>query len=567
MGKRIVSVLLVCTVLLGLLCVTAGASGKQFTDVSEKAWYAEAVEYAVSNGLMNGVGNNKFDPEAAMSRAMLVTVLWRYAGEPKEGKNTFRDVPGGQWYTDAVAWAAKNGVVNGVGDNRFAPEGKITREQMATILFRYANQIGVNTGRRGNLNVFADYKQVSEYALTPMRWAVAEGIIGGSDGCLLPNGDATRAQVAAILMRFITKAAADKDTDTDKRYSVALITDYGDITDEAFNQTTYEAGKAWCAVNGVDFTYYKPTGDSTAERVAAIDQAVADGYNVLLLPGFTFAGAIVETAEIYPDVKYIALDVGEFDLQDAAGTVDDWSYVYPENVFSAVYQEELAGYMAGYAAVKLGYKHLGFLGGMAVPAVVRYGYGFVQGCDAAAAEMGIAGDITIEYVYGNQFYGDADITAYMDTWYQNKGVEVVFACGGGIFTSAAEAAQKVKGAKVIGVDVDQKNTIDGMYGDGITLTSAMKGLASTVNTLLTELILNNNWEDFGGKVETLGLLCEDPSQNFVQIAPSTQFADGFTEADYRELVSRLLCGDLSVSDDTANEPKVTVTVLYHSSIT
>ena len=562
MRKKVIGVLLIVTMLFSLLCLNSDASGEQFNDVSEKAWYASAVEYAVKNGLMNGVGNNKFEPETAMSRAMLVTVLWRYAGQPKEGKNTFCDVPDVQWYTDAVAWAAKNGVVNGVGDNRFEPEGKVTREQMATILFRYANQIDADTGKRGDLKAFADYKQVSEYALVPMRWAVAEKIINGSDGCLLPNGDATRAQVAAILMRFVQKIAANQDA----AYRVALITDYGDIMDESYNQTTFEAGKAWCEFNGVDFTYYKPTGDSTVERVAAIDQAVADGYNVLLLPGFAFAGAIVETAEMYPDVKYIALDVGEFDLQDAAGTVADWSYVYPSNVFSAVYQEELAGYMAGYAAVKLGYKHLGFLGGMAVPAVVRYGYGFVQGCDAAAAELGISGNVSIEYAYSNQFFGDADITTYMDTWYQHKGVEVVFACGGGIFTSVGEAAQKVAGAKVIGVDVDQKGMIDSMYGEGITLTSAMKGLASTVNTLLTELILNDNWEDFGGRVETLGLLCEEPSQNYVQLAPSTQFADGFTELDYRELVSQLFRGNLSVSDDIANEPEVTVTVHYYGNI-
>ena len=126
--------------------------------------------------------------------------------------------------------------------------------------------------------------------------------------------------------------------------------------------------------------------------------------------------------------------------------------------------------MAGYAAVKLGYTHLGFLGGMAVPAVVRYGYGFVQGADAAAAETGAA--VTVEYAYGNQFYGDADITAYMDNWYQTLGVEVVFACGGGIYSSAAEAAAKV-GGKVIGVDVDQAAIIDGGYGDGMTVTSAM----------------------------------------------------------------------------------------------
>ena len=349
-------------------------------------------------------------------------------------------------------------------------------------------------------------------------------------------------------------------------YRVAMVTDYGDITDQSFNQTTYEAGKAWCEANGVDFTYYKPTGDSTAERVAAIDQAVADGYNVLLLPVFAFAGAIVETAEMYPDVKYIALDVGEYDLQDAAGTVDDWSYVYPANVYSAVYQEELAGYMAGYAAVKLGYKHLGFLGGMAVPAVVRYGYGFVQGCDAAAAEMEITGEVAIEYVYGNQFSGDADITAYMDTWYQNKGVEVVFACGGGIFTSAGEAAQKVEGAKVIGVDVDQKGTIDGLYGEGMTVTSAMKGLAPTVDTMLTELIVNDNWAAYSGKVETLGLVSADPALNYVQIPSSTQWSDDFTEADYVALVGELFDGTRTVSNDTENEPEVTIAVDYQGNI-
>ena len=132
--------------------------------------------------------------------------------------------------------------------------------------------------------------------------------------------------------------------------------------------------------------------------------------------------------------------------------------------------------MAGYAAVKLGYKNLGFLGGMAVPAVIRFGYGFVQGADAAAAELGLT-DVEVKYAYGNQFYGDADITAAMDTWYQD-GTEVVFACGGGIYTSAAEAAAKV-GAKVIGVDTDQSAVINGAYGEGLTVTSAMKGLAPT----------------------------------------------------------------------------------------
>ena len=217
--------------------------------------------------------------------------------------------------------------------------------------------------------------------------------------------------------------------------------------------------------------------------------------------------------------------------------------------------------MAGYAAVKLGYKKLGFLGGMAVPAVVRYGYGFVQGADAAAAELGAA-DVEIKYVYGNQFYGDADITAYMDTWYAN-GTEVVFACGGGIFTSAGEAAAKV-GGKVIGVDVDQAGTIDGMYGAGITVTSAMKGLAATVYAELAS-ILNGTFE--GGKVENLGLVGEDPDANFVQIAPSTQFADGFTQDDYKALVAKMFAGEITVSSSIDEEPAVTaVAVDYQGNI-
>ncbi len=369
-----------------------------------------------------------------------------------------------------------------------------------------------------------------------------------------------------------TEAPTDEPDPTDEptadysAWHVAMITDYGDITDQSFNQTTYEAGKAWCEARGVDFTYYKPTGDSTEARVAMIDQAVADGYNVLLLPGFAFAGAIVETVEMYPDVKYIALDVSEYDLQDANGTADDFSWVYPSNLFSAVYQEELAGYMAGVAAVKLGYRHLGFLGGMAVPAVIRYGYGFVQGCNDAAVELGIEGEVEIDYVYGNQFYGDADITAYMDTIYAG-GAEIVFACGGGIFTSAGEAAQKV-GAKVIGVDVDQAAIIDGMFSTpGMTVTSAMKGLAPTVETLLSELIENDNWAVYGGTVTTLGLISEVPAENYVQIAPSTLYEDGkFTEDDYNALVADLYAGKITVSADTTVEPEVAINVEYLGNI-
>ena len=231
-----------------------------------------------------------------------------------------------------------------------------------------------------------------------------------------------------------------------------------------------------------------------------------------------------------------------------------------DNVYCAIYQEEISGYMAGYAAVKLGYTKLGFLGGMAVPAVMRFGYGYVQGADAAAKEMGI--NIDMKYAYGNQFFGDADITAVMDTWYAG-GTEVVFACGGGIYTSAAEAAKKV-GGKIIGVDVDQAAIIDGAYGEGMTITSAMKGLAPTTIDTLTDVVINGKWANYAGKIVTLGMVSGDDAKlNYVQLG-KTLYEDGkFTEADYKALVKAIFDGTITISNDIAKEPTVTnATVQY-----
>ena len=343
-----------------------------------------------------------------------------------------------------------------------------------------------------------------------------------------------------------TPAEQPDEAPAESDYAVAMITDYGDITDQSFNQTTYEACKEFCEANGVKFNYFKPAGDNTADRVAMIEKAIDEGYNVIVMPGYAFGEAIKETAESNSDTTFIALDVGAGDLGE--------DYVVPANLYCAVYQEELCGYMAGYAAVKLGYTKLGFLGGMAVPAVVRYGYGYVQGVDAAAKELDITVDL--KYAYGNQFSGDADITAAMDTWYQG-GTEIVFACGGGIYTSAAEAAAKV-GGKVIGVDVDQKGIIDGSYGEGMTVTSAMKGLAPTVKHLLSE-VLAGNFANYGGKIDTLGLVSANPEENYVQIpTASTQFEDGkFTADDYAALVSAMFDGTVTVSNDITAMPAVT----------
>lgn len=178
-------------------------------------------------------------------------------------------------------------------------------------------------------------------------------------------------------------------------------------------------------------------------------------------------------------------------------------YYNTKNTYLAIYQEAIPGYLAGYTAVKLGYRHLGFLGGQAVPGVMRYGYGYVQGINAAAEEMGITDKVTIEYAYGGQFYGSTEITAAMDTWYSNE-TEVVFACGGGIFTSAAEAAAKVND-KIIGVDSDQSPIID-KYGKGMTVTSVMKSLTATVNARLDSIIFDGTWKDHVGQVENLGLV-------------------------------------------------------------
>ena len=367
------------------------------------------------------------------------------------------------------------------------------------------------------------------------------------------------------------------DTTPEVEYKIAMITDYGDITDQSFNQTTYEACKAFAEDNSIEFSYFKPAGDNTADRVAMIEKAVDEGFNVIVMPGYAFGGAIVEAAPEFPDVKFIALDVAAGDLLETAVakagesydyTPENWDlskYVDMSNVYCAVYQEELCGYMAGYAAVKLGYKNLGFLGGMAVPAVVRYGYGFVQGVDAAAADMGLT-DVKVNYIYGGQFFGDADITAVMDTWYQG-GTEVVFACGGGIYTSAVDAAKKAN-AKVIGVDVDQAGVIAKYAaGDGadeatiaqyldLTVTSAMKGLYPATYDTLTDVIVNGNWDKYVGKIETLGLVSgTDPEANYVQIpmGDGTQWSDSFTQDDYKAMVKDMFDGKITVSNNTSSD--------------
>ena len=315
---------------------------------------------------------------------------------------------------------------------------------------------------------------------------------------------------------------------------IALVTDVGTIDDESFNQACWQGVEAFANANGLTYQYYQPAADSTDERLASIDQAVTDGAKVIVCPGYLFGEAMATAQEIYPDTMFIAVDVSAGDLG-----------VEPmANLYCAVFGEEQAGYMAGYATVKDGYTKLGFLGGMAVPAVQRFGYGYVQGANAAAVELGTP--IEIKYTYGGQFFGDANITAKMDGWY-TEGTEIVFACGGGIWTSAVEAALAHKGW-VIGVDVDQHYVGEQYVADydyNPFVTSAMKGLQAATESALAKAF-DGTWAEIGGKVETLNLQAGD----YVGI-PTAEKSWGFktfSVEEYNKAIEAIRAGELVISD-------------------
>ena len=354
---------------------------------------------------------------------------------------------------------------------------------------------------------------------------------------------------AAATETATTEAAATEAATTDNSdKKIAMITDSGDITDESFNQITWETCVAYGEANGIETQYYKPAEDTDEERINAVDLAVAEGATVVVMPGYLFGPAIAEEQDLYPDVTFIAVDVTEGDIVNLAGE----SVALGSNVYICSFQEEQAGYLAGYAAVKDGYTSLGFLGGTAVPAVIRYGFGYIQGINAAAEEMGV--DVDVKYYYGGQFYGDDAITARMEGWYAD-GTQVVFACGGGIYTSAVDAAAQYDG-KVIGVDVDQFPKI----GDAC-ITSAMKGLGSAVEAAL-DAYTSGNLASIGGKSEQLGL-----TQGDYLGLPTADASWGFktfTKDEYETVLNGIKDGSITVSNDTENQPEVGshVTVTY-----
>ena len=349
------------------------------------------------------------------------------------------------------------------------------------------------------------------------------------------------------------------------KYKVAMITDCGDIFDHSYNQVTYKACKEYCNANNLEFRYFKPVDDSTADRTTMIERAIGEGYNIIVMPGFAFAHPIVKTAPKYPDVKFIALDVTKGDYLEGAFIAlgkdydyqpDYWDleeYADLSNVYTMTYQEEICGYIAGYATVKMGYTKLGYAGGMAVPAVIRYGYGFVQGANTAARELGE--DVELKYIYTNTFSPDSSITSAMNTWYSD-GTEVVFACGGDIYISVAEAA-RANGGKIIGADVDQASLINILTNEDTTITSAMKDLAASTKVTLKAIIEDSRWDELAGKIDNLGLVSgTDMDANYVGIptGDGTAWCNLFTLEDYATLVADMLDGKVAVSNDTSKSP-------------
>lgn len=332
--------------------------------------------------------------------------------------------------------------------------------------------------------------------------------------------------LAAMLVLTCAAVAEDK---------IALVTDVGTIDDESFNQACWQGVEAFASANGIEYTYYQPAADSTDERLISIDQAVTEGATVIVMPGYLFGEALIDAQTYYPEVKFLAIDVGSGDM-----THDYVTYYDPaDNAVCVTFAEEQAGFLAGYAAVKAGYTKLGYLGGMAVPAVIRYGYGFIQGADYAAKELGV--NIEIKYTYGGQFFGDPSITAKMEGWYV-AGTEVVFACGGGIYTSAVEAAN-LHGGKVIGVDVDQS------YIDDCIITSAMKGLQNVTETILADYIAGS-WDNYGGKFLTYSL--NEGDYVGIPTAEASWKLGDFTVEEY-EAVKAMIMDKTIVVDNSSDD--------------
>ncbi|MDI6601099.1 MAG: BMP family ABC transporter substrate-binding protein [Thermoanaerobacteraceae bacterium] len=345
-----------------------------------------------------------------------------------------------------------------------------------------------------------------------------------------------------------TKPSDNSSTAVEDKFELAMITDIGTIDDKSFNQGTWEGVKKYAEEKGITHKYYKPTEKSNDAYLSAIDLAVKGGAKVVVTPGFLFEEPIYIAQDQYPDVNFVLIDGNPHDA--------NYNYRTEKNTVGVLFAEEQAGFLAGYAAVKDGYTKLGFMGGMAVPAVVRYGYGFVQGAEFAAKEMGLApGSITINYHYTGGFDATPEVQTLAASWYQS-GIEVIFACGGALGNSVMAAAEQTNG-KVIGVDVDQS------YESNTVITSAMKGLGEAVYAILDQYYKGT----FPGGQ---GLIFSAKNKG-VGLPMATSKFNKFTQADYDAIYEKLandtdgIASNL-VKDTDASGKSVAVTDLKTSAV-
>ena len=341
-----------------------------------------------------------------------------------------------------------------------------------------------------------------------------------------------------VLVLSCVACGGGKD-DAETGYEIALVTDVGNIDDRSFNQAAYEGMKEYAEKNNKTYSYYRPTEDSTASRIESITSAVENGAKVVICPGYLFEDAVYTTQDQFPEVAFILID----------GTPHDSSYAdykTAANTYAITYQEEQSGFFAGYSAVMDGYRELGFLGGMAVPAVVRYGIGYVQGAAQAAQELGLAdGEVNIKYWYSGVFSANDEIKNKMSAWY-TEGTEIVFSCGGGILDSCIAAAEEGNG-KIIGVDVDQSSVSDRI------VTSAYKNLAESVILALTSFYNNGGaWDaDHAGVDVVLG--AAEGTTGIPTDANSWRFTQ-YTVEQYEAIFQKVLSGEVAVASDTTISP-------------
>ena len=332
--------------------------------------------------------------------------------------------------------------------------------------------------------------------------------------------------------------------DDDELY-VALVTDMGNIDDQSFNQACWEAVSEFAEEFDLEYAYYRPANQSEDAVAAAIDSAAAEGVDVMVCPGSLFETILYDMQFKYPQISFLMID-GE--PHSAEGD----TFATAPNVHCIVYQEEQAGFLAGYAAVTEGYTKLGFVGGMEVPAVVRFGYGFIQGADQAAQKAN--SQVEINYWYSGTFDPSDEIYRTCTEWYKG-GTQTVFACGGKLFRSVIQAAEEGANRHVIGVDVDQSPL------SGTIVTSAMKELKSTAYDALC-VLMDNEWtwpDDYAGATARLG--AADAATGLPTDDASWRF-EKFTKDDYDALLNAVIDGSVSISDSIYQQPETVNTTVH-----